>query len=147
MQRQALRDLVDLLALPMKAKSDEVESLRGDRGDRGAVGGVMAGGEELLRVERRRQPALERAPKRPLKLFRRSREDEDGLPDEPAIDLPGCVDIGFAGELRIGSDEPAGQETGDIEFLPACEIIPHRDGDLGIEAHEHDCEPARQISS
>ena len=147
MQREAFGDLIDVLAVAMQAEAHEIERLSRHTGDRGAVGGVMAGGEELLCVERRRQPALDRAPKRPLKLFRRSREDEDGLPDEPAIDLPGCVDIGFAGELRIGSDEPAGQETGDVEFLPACEIIPHRDGDLGIEAHEHDCEPARQISS
>ena len=117
------------------------------RGDRGAVGGIMAGGEELFRVKRRRQPALERAPKHPPQLLGRGREDEDGLPHEPAIDLPGCVDIAFARELWIGSDKPARQETGDVEFLPACEIISHHDGDLGIEAHEHECEPAGQISS
>ncbi len=139
MQRQALRGLIDLLAVAVKAKADDVESLGRDRSDRRPVGGVMAGGEELLRVKRRRQPALESAPKRPLKLFRRSRQDEDGLSDEPAIDLPGCVNIGFPGELRMRSDEPAGQEASDVQFLPAREIISHHDGDLGIEAHEHGC--------
>ena len=62
-------------------------------------------------------------------------KDEDGLTDERPVAHPGGVDVAFADDLRIRSGQPAGQEAGDVEFLPGREILAHHDGDLGVEAH------------
>jgi len=147
MQRQALRHLVDLLALAMQREPREIERFGRNSRDRGAIVGVVARREKALRVKRRPQTALERTLEHFRKLIGRGRKHEDRLPDERAIDLPGCVDIGLPGKPGIGSDQPARQETGDIEFLPGGEIISNHDGDLGIEAHEHESGPAPETPS
>ena len=141
MQREILRDLVDLLAIPMKSKAHKIERIRRHAGDSGTIVGIVARDEELARIERRRKPTLERATQRPSKLVGRGREDENRLPDEPAVGLSRCIGIAFAGEFGVISDEPAGEEAGGVEFLPGREIVAHHDGDLGIEAHEHGSEP------
>src|SRR5260370_21956121 len=60
MQPQALRDLVDLLAVGVQAKADEVERLGRDPCHRAAIVAIVARGEELARVDRRQEAALER---------------------------------------------------------------------------------------
>ena len=102
---------------------------------------VVARREQLERVDRGREAAVQRAAQRSRQLGPRSLEDQDRLPDERAVAGARGIDIALARELGMTTDEPAAQEAGDVEFLPVCEIIAHGDGEFGIEAHARDFAP------
>lgn len=108
MKRQAIRDLVDLLAIRIKADADEIESIGMDRRDRGAVIGVVAGGKQIPGVNRGLQSTLDRATQRSRELLSRSSEDQDRLPNQRAVGLARSVAVALSGEFRIESDLPAG---------------------------------------
>ena len=108
MKRQAIRDLVDLLAIRIKADADEIESIGMDRRDRGAVIGVVAGGKQIPGVNRGLQSTLDRATQRSRELLSRSSEDQDRLPNQRAVGLARSVAVALPGEFRIESDLPAG---------------------------------------
>ena len=147
MKRQAIGDLVDLLPVPIKAEPGEVERIGLDRRDRGAVVGVVVGGEELAGVYRGPQSTLPGAAERSCELLARRREDQDRLTNQRTIGLAGGVEVALAGEFGIGSDQPARQEAGDVEFLPGREIVAHHDGDLGLEAHGNGSKRERTAAS
>lgn len=134
-QFQPLGDLVDLLALSVQAEADEIERIRGHRSDRGAVVHVIAGCEQFFGIEMRPDAALLRPLEHGPELRVARRKDQDGLADQWPVEAAGAIPVGLAREFQRGSDEPAGEEAGDIEFLPGCEIIANHDGDLGIVTH------------
>ena len=147
MELQALRDLVDVLALGVDGEPDEVEAVGRHRRDGGAIGDVVAGGEQLARVDRRLQPTLAAAPQRPREILAGGREDQDGLPHEGPIAPAGRIPIALAGQLRIGSDQAAGQEAGDVQLLPDGEVVADDDGDLGGEDHGVEIDPQQRARS
>lgn len=141
MQLQPLDRLVDGLALAVQSEADKIERFGRDRFDRSAIGFVMSGGEELARVERRVQVRLAGTAQRAGQFGGGGSEDQHGLADQRAIDLPRAVAVGFSAEFGGGCDEPAREEAGDVELLPAGELLVDDDGNLGVEAHDgHDSE-------
>jgi hypothetical protein len=74
----------------------------------------------------------------------RRRVDQDRLADKGAIGLSRDIDVALTREFRRGSDKPAGQEAGDIEFLPGREIFAHHNGNFRLEAHEQGSEPVHR---
>lgn len=135
MQLQPLDDLVDLLALGMEPKADEIERIRRHRRDGGAVVAIIAGCEQFFGIEMRPDTALLCPLQHVRKLGTARGEDQDRLADQGPVEAAGRILIRFACEFGGGSDEPAGEEACDIEFLPGCEIIANHDGDLGIVTH------------
>lgn len=137
MQFQPLDRLVDGLAVAVQRDADEVERIRGDSLDRGAIGFVMAGREQLPRVERGRQPGFASPPQDAGEVGGGRGEDQDRLAHQRTIDLAGAVAVSLPTEVRCGGDQSARQEGGDIELLPGGELVMDDDGNLGVEAHAH----------
>src|SRR5258708_15959929 len=135
MELQPFGDLVDLLALGVQRQAEQMERVGRDGGYCGPVVAVVPGGEQLACVDRDGQVALRRALERGAQLGAGGGEDEDRLADKRPVSAAGGIDIALAGELRIYSDEPAREETGDVELLPDCQLVADDNGDLGVGAH------------
>lgn len=118
----------------MAGETDEVEIGGGNRRHRGAVVGIVAGREQIAGIERTIDTVLDGAGQALPQLRSAGREDQDRLADERSVAAPRRVLVARAREFGIGSDEAAGQEAGDVQFLPDGKVVAHDEGDLGVEA-------------
>lgn len=135
MQRKAFQNLVDEPALGGETESDEIERIAGNRGDRRAVVDIVVCAEERLRIDRGRNPAVERAPPRAGQAVGIGCEDEHRRADQGRVMNPVGVAVGLAGQRRIPPDQPARKEAGDVQLLPGLEILTHDNGDFRILWH------------
>ena len=133
MEYEAFHYSVDIPAIAVESQADQIEGIRSDGSDRAAIVLVVVCVKQSLRKDRRSQATLECSPQSCTESLLRSAENHDGLTDQLAVRAAGRINVAFSCKLRVGSDKPPGQETGDIQFLPNREIISNDNCNLGIE--------------
>lgn len=60
-------------------------------------------------------------------------EDHDWLDRHGIVDMTNRIPIWFADDGWCLGNDAAGQEGGDVQLLPGCEVIADNDCDLGVE--------------
>lgn len=129
---QSSKDLVGLAVRGADREADEVEGLGADGLDRGAVLVVVAGREQVVRVDRELGFTFERAPVGLAQRLGARLVDEDRLAQHrQVLDTVGVLVVRPDRALGPGGGDPGHQERGDVEPLPGGEVVAHDDGDLG----------------
>ncbi len=88
-----------------------------------------------MRVDRGAQPSLASATERPGQIRAGGSEDQDRLADQGVVETTRPVLVGFARQLGMAPDQPAGEKGRDVELLPGGEVVADHEGDLSIVAH------------
>lgn len=133
MHRGSFGDLVDDLFVGAQTDADDLGVIGGIFGENRPVCSVMAGRKHFLDVERSGGPALQGAAMDFRHCFRIGGQNDDRLHRQRVVDIAGPVAIGFADDLRSAGDNPAGEESGDVQLLPSGQIFPKNDCDFCVE--------------
>ena len=100
---------------------------------------IVAGPEHVAGVQRERNLPAARTLANGVELGPIGREDEDGLGEQRQVLAAVCIAIGLTDRRGAGvRGDPAHEERRHVQGPPGGQVVPHHDGDLGVEVgHGH----------
>ena len=134
MHSGALDQAVNDIAGSAQTDPNQVEFVGRNEGDGSPVGLVMAGGEELPRVDGGGNASAHGAFPRRCQQLSPCREYDHRLAQHGKVLVAVAVAVGRSRKVRGAGSDGAHKEGRDIEFLPGQQVIPKHHHNLGVDA-------------